>query len=305
MRPDRLRARRELAEVLRRCAAGELPPNVALAQLAAAAESAAELEQALSDAAQSLATETAAGGAVLRAALDLWHETPRAWTMMRGVLAAAGQGVDGANEPQAIADWADRFDHAAVRSPEASVALYSLGRADLLAAATGEIVSYIRGQNLLAPTAVLVEIGCGNGRCLAALAEETHFAIGLDISGEMLRQARRRCAGLGNVALLRSAGRDLAMVGDGCADLVLAVDSFPYLLAAGERVADRHVAEARRVLRPGGALLILNYSYRGDPARDGADLDRLASRYGFVLAVRGERPFRHWDGTAFLLKASA
>ena len=68
------------------------------------------------------------------------------------------------------------------------------------------------------------------------------------------------------------------------------MDSFPYLMQAG--VAERHVAEAARMLRPGGALAILNLSYRilADVARRfplGRELrihwsamERNRSRYG-------------------------
>jgi SAM-dependent methyltransferase len=81
-------------------------------------------------------------------------------------------------------------------------------------------------------------------------------------------------------------------------DLVLAVDVFPYLVQAG--VAARHVADAARLLRPGGHLGILNLSYRGLEA-DRAQAALWAADQGLVLCLAGATPFALWDGAAFLL----
>jgi hypothetical protein len=87
-------------------------------------------------------------------------------------------------------------------------------------------------------------------------------------------------------------------------DLVYAVDSFPYILEAGPAVVEAHFAEARRVLRPAGELVLLNYSYRGDAERDGAEVAGLAARHGFDVAIRGERALSLWDGRAYRLLRS-
>ena len=88
----------------------------------------------------------------------------------------------------------------------------------------------------------------------------------------------------------------------GAFDLVLAVDSFPYMVQAGPDVVGRHVAGAARVLRPGGALVVLNFSYRGDRAADRADATAFAAAHGFTLEQDGATPFDVWDGTAFVLR---
>ena len=85
---------------------------------------------------------------------------------------------------------------------------------------------------------------------------------------------------------------------------MLAVDSFPYLVQAGVSVAERHVAEAARILRPGGTLAVLNLSYRGLEA-DRADAARWAVTYGFRLDRDGETPFTLWDGAVFLFRRRA
>ena len=82
-------------------------------------------------------------------------------------------------------------------------------------------------------------------------------------------------------------------------DLVLAVDSFPYIVRLGQAVVARHVAGAVRALRPGGALVVLNLSYDGDAT---AEARRWAAAHGLVLEVAGERPFALWDGRAYVLR---
>lgn len=58
---------------------------------------------------------------------------------------------------------------------------------------------------------------------------------------------------------------------------------------------------AARVLRPGGRLVILNFSCRGDPEHDRRDVADLAARAGLSVVRSGETPFRLWDALAFVL----
>jgi ubiquinone/menaquinone biosynthesis C-methylase UbiE len=120
----------------------------------------------------------------------------------------------------------------------------------------------------------------------------------------MLAAARRRCAGLTNVLLFRSSGRDLSLFKERTFDLVYAVDSFPYLCQSGMPLVETHVREARRVLRPRGDFVILNFSYRGDAAADRRDVTRLAAECGFDVIIDGSAPFVLWDGLAFHLRRS-
>ncbi|RUY64406.1 class I SAM-dependent methyltransferase, partial [Mesorhizobium sp. M7A.F.Ca.CA.001.05.1.1] len=82
-------------------------------------------------------------------------------------------------------------------------------------------------------------------------------------------------------------------------DCVLAVDSFPYLVLAG--MAERHFEEIARVLKRPGWLALLNYSYRGSLFSDRDDIGRLAQAHQLRVLIDGEKPFRSWDGNAFLL----
>ncbi len=64
------------------------------------------------------------------------------------------------------------------------------------------------------------------------------------------------------------------------------------------------MADFARLLRPGGALAILNLSYR-DPATDRADARAWAAPHGLTLLQAGETPFALWDGRAFLWRRHA
>jgi SAM-dependent methyltransferase len=199
----------------------------------------------------------------------------------------------------AIARWRDLFDRFARIDPEASVAFYSLGSPAILAAATAEIVDLLRCLGVLAPARRVLEIGTGTGRVALALAPLVAEVTGIDISEAMVEEARRRCAGVANVRFVVTEGRDLALFPDGSIDLILAVDSFPYIVEAGEPVVAAHFRDAARLLAPGGDLVILNFSYRGDASRDRADAGRLAGASGLDPLRQGTRDLALWDGLTF------
>jgi len=202
----------------------------------------------------------------------------------------------------AVARIAALFDHAVAQAPEASVAACSFGDPALLDMATAELVRWLEREALIAPGAEVLDLGCRIGRVTAALAPRCASVLGLDISLGMVEEARRRHAGLPNLRFAVTSGTDLAGLPESALDLVLAVDSFPYLFQAGREVAERHVADAARLLRRGGALAILNLSYRADAEADRTDAQRWAARHGFALVHCGDRPFTLRDGRAFVLR---
>ena len=283
------------------CLRGAISPEVALARLL-------------------LGGNTAAGIAALVAARRPDPSTPR-WAALARLVEGKAGALDRLAEEIAevgsdhtgfaeggVARVAEFFDRQAARTPEAGVALYSLGDPAILAAATAEIVDWLDAEGLLGPRPGMapegpdvLDLGCGIGRMAAALAPRCRSILGLDVSPGMVAEARRR-AGHENVRFEVTAGEDLARVAEGAFDLVLAVDSFPYIVQVGGMVAERHVAGAARALRAGGALAVLNLSYRQHLAADRADAAGWAARHGFALARAGERPFALWDGIAFVLR---
>ena len=296
--PARLRA------ALLRCARGDAPPNVALMQLFAEAAGPSEVEAALACARQALQTAddvSPAAVARLGEALALERSNTRSFETVKSILGSVDHEMTAFSPDQAVARWAAVFDRAAQTSPEGSVALYALGNPDLLRAATGEVVAKMRDWGLLGPDRAVLEIGCGIGRFQAALAPEVGHAVEIDISGAMIAAAQERCAGLPNVRLMQSSGKDLSLFPDARFDLVLAADSFPYLVQSGMSLVETHFQEAARVLKPSGHFLILNFSYRGDLDADRADILRLAARAGFLVLRDGTRDLSLWDAVTFHL----
>jgi SAM-dependent methyltransferase len=100
--------------------------------------------------------------------------------------------------------------------------------------------------------ATVVDLGTGTGRVLDSLAERAAKVIGIDASPSMLREARKRAdaAGLDGIDLRLG---DLAHlpVHDAEADAVIANMVLHHLPEPA-----RAFPEIRRVLRPGGTLLI-------------------------------------------------
>lgn len=191
------------------------------------------------------------------------------------------------------------FDWAVQQSEEASVALYSLGNPELLERATAEIVAQLREWGAVTRDTAILDIGCGIGRLLIALAPEVRTATGIDVSSGMVKAARRRCADHPNIEVLKGDGRGLTPLNDATFDVVLAVDSFPYIRQSGYALAEDFFAESARVLRRGGQLVILNYSYSEDRDADAREVSELASENQMRVIEAGARPFEMWDGLAF------
>lgn len=293
-----------LRPAIEACATGALPPNMAVLRLAMEAQAPDEIEAALAQASDGARDDPRGRHAAkhLHDALSLWRANPQAFETVKSVL----DGVDHSGVAKCVnagvAQWADAFDRMAKVSPEGSVALYALGNPDLLREATKDVVARMRDWGLLDRTKQALEIGCGIGRFVAALAPEFEHVTGLDISETMIAKARERCAGQENVTLARSSGQDLADIKDRSVDLVLASDVFPYIVAGGRELVDAMFAEIARVLRPQGHLLILNFSYRGDLKRDRSEVLVLGVRRGFSLRRSASGDFAFWDGATFLLQ---
>lgn len=99
--------------------------------------------------------------------------------------------------------------------------------------------------------AEVLDLGCGNGALLAALAPLIARGVGVDASAPMLDRARHRARHEPNLEFRLLDGPALP-VPDASVDVVLCVLAWRYL------DWDPTVAEIRRVLRPGGRLLLVD-----------------------------------------------
>ncbi len=97
---------------------------------------------------------------------------------------------------------------------------------------------------------VVGDLGCGTGQLTASLAPFVGRVVAVDESAPMLNAARKRLTGVANVALER--GRLEALpIADGELDAAIL-----FLVLHYVEEPNVALAEARRVLRPGGKLLI-------------------------------------------------
>jgi SAM-dependent methyltransferase len=283
----------EARELVERCAAGELSPAIALVRLLL------------------LCGDAAMARAALEARVHEGRDLGPAVGEMQELLDAGGDLVLRILEHERrstgddeIARCARLFHEALRESPEASVALYSLGSPTRLEAATAEVVALLDRLGVLGPKRRILEIGCGIGRFQRALAGRAAALTGIDIAPGMIAEARRRCAGLSNVGLIRTSGRDLAAFEPATFDAVLAIDSLPYVHRVGVALLETHFREVARVLRRDGDFVILNLTYRDDLGLDREDARRLAGLGGFQVLRNGIRDLELWDGATFHLRKS-
>lgn len=105
------------------------------------------------------------------------------------------------------------------------------------------------------PGREVLEVGVGTGLALPDYAAEKRVT-GIDLSAEMLAQARKRVAesGIGNVAALREMDAQSTDFGDASFDIAVAM--FVASVVPDPRAL---LAEMRRVVRPGGSILFISH----------------------------------------------
>jgi SAM-dependent methyltransferase len=101
----------------------------------------------------------------------------------------------------------------------------------------------------------ILEIGCGDGRLAAALAEQGNRVVGADISSYRLMQAKARCDSdfSADFQLVYSDARYLVFE-DASFDYVISRQLIEHLSAADGR---KHLREVHRLLRVGGCYLLV------------------------------------------------
>jgi ubiquinone/menaquinone biosynthesis C-methylase UbiE len=132
----------------------------------------------------------------------------------------------------------------------------------------------------------ILDIGCGTGQFAARVLNRHPGAVvcGLDLSGPMLCQGRRRSERASGLLHLVRADSERLPFSDNSFDAVTCAHSFHHYPSQGRVLAEMH-----RVLRPDGRLMIID-----------GDRDRLWGRFLFDgLVVLMEGPVRHLSGRAF------
>jgi ubiquinone/menaquinone biosynthesis C-methylase UbiE len=101
----------------------------------------------------------------------------------------------------------------------------------------------------------LVDIGTGTGRMIELFGPRASQAIGIDRSSEMLRLARVKLEAAGIHSSLRQGDMYALPLGDGSADSVIIHQVLHYAHSPAAAIA-----EAARVLAPGGTLLVVDFA---------------------------------------------
>jgi SAM-dependent methyltransferase len=115
-----------------------------------------------------------------------------------------------------------------------------------------ELVDYLLGGLGVSVGAddAVVEIGCGLGRITRVLAARARRVVALDVSDEMLAQARRHNPDLPNVEWVLGDGRSLTPVADGSVDACVSVVVLQHV--PDPEITLDYVRDLGRALRPGG-----------------------------------------------------
>jgi ArsR family transcriptional regulator len=101
----------------------------------------------------------------------------------------------------------------------------------------------------------LVDIGTGTGRMIELFGPRASEAIGIDRSSDMLRLARVKLESAGVRSSLRQGDMYALPLADGTADCVIIHQVLHYAHAPADAIA-----EAARVLSPGGTLLVVDFA---------------------------------------------
>ena len=180
--------------------------------------------------------------------------------------------------------------------------------ATALALPTDAIAAALR-RALGAEPGKLLDIGTGTGQLLELLADEVEFGLGIDASRAMLALARAR---LSHARFARCAVRQADMYRLPLADASFDSVVLQMVLHHAEDPA-AVVAEARRVVRPGGALVVVELLRhdRADlagelahrwPGFDPEVLTTMLASAGLISAtaitIPGPLPVQLWHATA-------
>jgi SAM-dependent methyltransferase len=142
----------------------------------------------------------------------------------------------------------------------------------------------------IGPGARVLDVGCGTGELLEHLQEQGAVPSGVDPAARMIELARARAVG----ADVRRGHFERLPFDDGAFDALLAVNAFQF---AGDQ--ERALAEARRVLAPGGVVGLAGWAER---ARNDLDAINVALAAADDEDPPEDSPLRVEGGLADLLR---
>lgn len=99
----------------------------------------------------------------------------------------------------------------------------------------------------------ILDIGCGIGRMVKYMARYFKKVIGIDISGEMIRQGREKLKRLDNVELIETDGETIPLPDDSV-DFVFSYLVFQHMKS--REMVEKNFKETYRVLKPKGLFKV-------------------------------------------------
>jgi ubiquinone/menaquinone biosynthesis C-methylase UbiE len=155
----------------------------------------------------------------------------------------------------------------------------------------------------------MLDIGCGIGRLDRGFADMFGEVWGLDVSGEMIAQAKEQNKDFPAINFIKGNGQDLNVFKNDYFDFVFSYITFQHI--PDKKIIKSYFGEIRRTLKPGGLFkILLRKPWSGWAKAFGiVPVPRVILRYVpnpvwslyDRLAYRGEKaPFRGdtWRGTA-------
>ncbi len=120
---------------------------------------------------------------------------------------------------------------------------------------TADTLTLLKAWACLSPQAAVLDIGCGTGEFERSVLSEhpEQRMVGVDISTKMLELARQKCQAYPNVTFLVASASALPFP-EHTFDAVVSASALHYF-----DCPDTSLAEVRRVLKPGGSVVILDW----------------------------------------------
>jgi SAM-dependent methyltransferase len=178
---------------------------------------------------------------------------PGVWTPRRVRLAAGRRAIRGLRELARRADGLSRRVDPWASLDEAEARAIVLNERDPDAFEDAGRRQAERLLPLLTPDAVVMDLGCGIGRVARHVAPHCRTLWAVDVSPAMLRLARARLAGAGDVRLARCTGTAVPAVATGTVDLAYSILTLQHVEREDAFLLLREIV---RVLRPGGAAYL-------------------------------------------------
>jgi SAM-dependent methyltransferase len=140
---------------------------------------------------------------------------------------------------------------------------------------SGEASFAMALERQLEPGTTALDLGCGAGRFAVHAAPIVRHLICVDSSRLLLREAEAQLSEFANVSFVHNGGWTIPDVADASVDLVFSQGLFGYI---GAREFVALAGETRRVLKPGGRLLLSAYTFSESlPDAVPDDIRRIAS----------------------------